>query len=115
MSNRELIAELQYLASTFPENSTRRCISRAAAALEAQEWQPIETAPTTPFTLIEVGWWEDGWHGIELVQLLLSRIEWTPGDERKVWLHLNSNNYTTIQQAHQWPTHWRPLPDPPQD
>jgi hypothetical protein len=120
MSNRELIAEASLYANDdgrmgMPQSPNAvfcDLICRLAAALSAHEWQPIESAPTTPFTPIEVGWWEDGWEALELVQMLLPRADWAPNSEKKIWLNLNSNNYHSIKQAHQWPTHWR-LPAPP--
>ena len=48
--NRELIAELEQAALTFrrgfeKDEGAADLLERAAAALRAQEWQPIETAP----------------------------------------------------------------------
>lgn len=113
MSNRELIEELRHEAAFGPhESMSNKLLRRAAAALEVLEWRPIEAAPTTALTPIEIGWWEDGWDGIELVQLLVSRSDWRPGSDQKVWMNLNSNNYRSLQAASQWPTHWR-LPTNP--
>ena len=90
MSNRTLIEELEAEAEV---SGYRDIMIRAAAALKAQEWQPIETpiinklldlwSPTTHTYAVRGRFWEDdGWRDDE--------------------------NHAPI-----FPTHWRQLPAPP--
>lgn len=106
MSNRELIGEAKLydpasgLFGSAGATVFTLCglITRLAAALEAQEWQLIETAPRNGRN-IQV--WTEELNTPECVY-------W--GSEYGLWL---------IPEDH-WDfpytiTHWRPLPDPPQD
>jgi hypothetical protein len=97
MSNKELIEEvrehLNKAKMMDAMGETAKLLEKAANALEAQEWQPIETAPKTGEKFIaydpdecsnmQVCWWLDS--------------EW--GDD---W-------YNEIE-----PTHWMPFPKPPE-
>lgn len=98
MSNRALIEQLTAVANVLQYLPAANMVRRAAAALEAQEWQPIKTAPRDGRN-IQV--WTEELNTPECVY-------W--GSEYGKWL---------IPDDH-WdfpftPTHWRPFPDLPQD
>ncbi len=65
------------------------------------KWQPIETAILTPLRTVLVS---DGQH--------VTAAEWYPDHEQ--WWEIN-NHYTDSWGSPLYPTHWMPLPDPPQD
>ena len=100
MSNRALIEKLRGATESGRGGMTDRMITelidRAAAALEAQEWQPIETAP------------RDG------RRVLLWCMAWEAPSTGQFYGHrgwgLNCEDF-----FHYQPTRWRPLPEPPQD
>lgn len=76
------------------------------AAFNAMEWQPIETAPT------------DG------TRIFACRLGFEPQVVRwnAKWCSLDFEDFDTDDQWHHWyanteyqPTHWMPLPPPPQE
>ena len=68
------------------------------AALRAQEWQPIETAP------------RDGTRFLGMFQNAeISRVTWW--SSRQAAQH--GNGWVFSQNGLTTPTHWRPLPTPP--
>ena len=71
-------------------------LRRALAVLEAMQWQPIETAPKD-YTNILV--WNDG------------------GAHRDGWVSIaywNDDGWISPFGGEYDPTHWMPLPEPPQ-
>jgi hypothetical protein len=120
MTNKTLIEELrQHLdishnheAGLIPW-STRAMIEKAADALEAQEWQPIETA-LKDGTKIDVLLW--GWGR-------LSDIAWEelegfgPPYPKETWCDGFGNPCWTPMEGPQSITHWRPInaPEAPLD
>ena len=106
MSNRALIEELnamRYATITNMPVTAANLIRRAAAALEAQEWQTIETAPKNSTNRLV--WCPEN-------QCTFS-VTWDATTEPPNWAFFGAGrslNYLCVT-----PTHWRPLPDPPTD
>mgnify|MGYP003385713070 CR=1 FL=1 len=97
MSNRELIKELNDAAESYlVGDDSKELFSRASAALEAQEWRGIDSAP------------RDG-------TLILAGV---PDGRIMVWrsdILLRNLNGPTPKHLSFPATKWRPLPDPPTD
>lgn len=72
-------------------------------------WQPIETAPVGE--AVELGWWDTGWTADPSGNLNL-RWERGPGVVKK---RLFSQRKTGVEFGRGYATHWRPLPEPPED
>lgn len=92
MSNRELIAKLKgrVLLENSATSDVDDLMAEAAAALEAHEWKPIESAPKGSLLLIEdgirfIGFWDD---------------------RKLIFTDIGNNDSAN-------PTHWMPLPTPP--
>ena len=67
---------------------------KAEAQLEKSQWQPIETAPKDGSLFLGV--MDDGWQFVAL---------WDRGNKR--FITDDARNFA-------YPTHWMPLPEPPQ-
>jgi hypothetical protein len=99
MSNRALIDELRAWKFNPEGGELYNIMARAAAALEAQEWQPIETAPKD--RVIDL--WSPTTH------TYVFRGRWWCGDPGQ-WEDEDDENAGAV-----FPTHWNRRPDPPQD
>lgn len=71
--------------------------NRRPDAPSAGEWMPIETAPKDGHILA----WKDGWGPTE------AHLEWGDDEDYQGWV-------ATHQDCDFSPTHWMPLPAPPQ-
>lgn len=65
------------------------------------EWKPIETAPKDG-TRVLLGRADEGWTTVGSFD-----------DERDEWWESNTN-WDDFNGAPIYPTHWQPLPEPPQ-
>lgn len=117
MSNKDLIEEarehLNKAKMMDAMGKTAKLLEKTANALEAQEWQPIETAPKDG-TKIDVLLW--GWGR-------LSDIAWEelegfgPPYPKETWCDGFGNPCWTPMEGPQSITHWRPInaPEAPLD
>ena len=91
MSNRELIVKLRGMHRKWKS----AIYAEAADALEAQEWQPIETAPKDEFILVC-----QGMHNIQKVAIWHDQFDhWACG--------VSPMDFIASV------THWKPLDQPP--
>ena len=113
MSNRALRDELEkfvWLVEGWekpPDLAMRSAVDllhRAAAALKAQEWQPIETLKVGQQALL--GNAERKW-------IRFGRV--FPELPRRWYYSTSTEASQFAGKADDDPTHWRPLPDPPED
>jgi len=63
-------------------------------------WQPIETAPKTGVGILVYQPWKSGYDEIMI------------GHYANGWVRSETSSYDELDKIH--PTHWMPLPEPPQ-
>ncbi len=97
MTDAELIAE----AASYRPLTGSRIVAQLAAALDARQWQPIETAPKDGTELIVYG--STGHYGTNNANCIFACFH------RGQWRTLIKGH--ALKPA---PTHWMPLPTPPE-
>lgn len=103
----ELLASIarSYGAGERPDNAIENALRLIAEARKAEEWQGIETAP------------KDGTHmlasaiGGMYIFLWVKDTDFVSG-RREGWTCGDQNIEGLYYRV--WPTHWRPLPAPPE-
>lgn len=102
MSDKAIEAAIHaFFADVTAEAPTEERIRAAIAAYEQAMWQPIEIAPKDGEDVLLLMWGN--------TQIVCSFDDAT-SDPEYPWLTLDGPSYHYLA-----PTHWRPLPPPPED
>ena len=104
--SKELIAELDARVASeetgwHSVEGDTELIRRAAAALRAQEWQPIETAPDGQWIVTA----RMGENGFNLTKKIYD------ADDDPEWVNMRGQT-TVTHSTFLPPTHWRPITPP---
>ena len=109
MSNTELIERLKSKAAIMGSDfaDVADLLTEAAAALEANEWKPIESAPLETDLIVFGGVIYN--HGS--LMGFVNHGEIGSQDRNGIWFTNNNFPHGKIEK----PTHWQPLPKPPKE